>query len=60
MLQPSEFIQNLVTGAGSLTADGRLLGAYGDGAVSYVDHLSPPNSPRLCGHRGSRPGSPTM
>ncbi|GAA2208959.1 SDR family oxidoreductase [Nonomuraea monospora] len=37
VLQPSGFMQNFLTGAGSFTADGRLLGAYGDGAVSYID-----------------------
>uniref|UniRef100_UPI003F4908F7 hypothetical protein n=1 Tax=Nonomuraea bangladeshensis TaxID=404385 RepID=UPI003F4908F7 len=37
VLQPSGFMQNFVTGAGSFAADGRLPGAYGDGAVSYVD-----------------------
>jgi NAD(P)H dehydrogenase (quinone) len=37
ILQPSGFMQNFVTGAGAFTADGRLVGAYGDAGVSYVD-----------------------
>ncbi|WP_431899963.1 SDR family oxidoreductase [Nonomuraea sp. bgisy101] len=37
ILQPSGFMQNFVTGAGTFTADGKLIGAYGDAGVSYVD-----------------------
>lgn len=37
VLRPSGFMQNFVTGSGSFTADGDLLGAYGDARVSYVD-----------------------
>jgi NAD(P)H dehydrogenase (quinone) len=37
VLRPSGFMQNFVTGAGSFTEDGDLLGAYGDARVSYVD-----------------------
>jgi NAD(P)H dehydrogenase (quinone) len=37
VLRPSGFMQNFVTGTGSFTDDGDLLGAYGDGRVSYVD-----------------------
>lgn len=36
-LRPSGYMQNFVTGAGAFTADGDLLGAYGDARVSYVD-----------------------
>ncbi|MCM3922137.1 NmrA family NAD(P)-binding protein [Frankia sp. AiPs1] len=37
ILQPNGFMQNFITGQGSFTADGNLVGAYGDGAVSYID-----------------------
>ena len=37
ILQPSGFMQNFITGAGAFTADGDLIGAYGDARVSYVD-----------------------
>lgn len=37
VLQPSGFMQNFVTGAGSFNADGNLVGSYGDAAVSYID-----------------------
>ncbi|WP_027929065.1 SDR family oxidoreductase [Amycolatopsis thermoflava] len=37
VLQPSGFMQNFLTGAGSFTEDGDLIGAYGDARVSYVD-----------------------
>jgi len=37
MLQPSGFMQNFVTGAGSFTDDGHLIGAYGNARVSYID-----------------------
>jgi NAD(P)H dehydrogenase (quinone) len=37
VLQPSGFMQNFITGAGSLTVDGRLIDGYGGGAVSYID-----------------------
>ena len=30
-------MQNFLTGAGSFTADGDLIGAYGDARVSYID-----------------------
>src|SRR5262249_23665059 len=37
LLQPSGFMQNFITGAGSFTADGNLVGAYGEAPVSYID-----------------------
>jgi NAD(P)H dehydrogenase (quinone) len=37
MLQPSGFMQNFLTGAGSFTIDGKLVDGYGGGAVSYID-----------------------
>ncbi len=37
ILQPNGFMQNFITGQGSFTADGNLVGAYGDAAVSYID-----------------------
>ncbi len=37
VLQPSGFMQNFLTGAGSFMIDGKLIDAYGGGAVSYVD-----------------------
>ncbi|HKS50178.1 MAG TPA: SDR family oxidoreductase [Amycolatopsis sp.] len=37
VLQPSGFMQNFVSGTGSFTEDGNLIGAYGDARVSYVD-----------------------
>lgn len=37
ILQPSGFMQNFRTGAGAFTAGGDLLGAYGQGRVSYID-----------------------
>jgi uncharacterized protein YbjT (DUF2867 family) len=37
ILQPSGFMQNFLTGTGAFTADGDLIGAYGDARVSYVD-----------------------
>ncbi|MQY04709.1 SDR family oxidoreductase [Actinomadura macrotermitis] len=37
LLQPSGFMQNFVTGAGSFSADGDLVGSYGDARVSYID-----------------------
>jgi NAD(P)H dehydrogenase (quinone) len=37
VLQPSGFMQNFLTGAGSLTLDGKLIDGYGGGAVSYID-----------------------
>jgi NAD(P)H dehydrogenase (quinone) len=37
VLQPSGFMQNFLTGVASFTAEGDLLGAYGDGHVSYID-----------------------
>lgn len=37
LLQPSGFMQNFITGAGAFTDDGKLVGAYGDSAVSYID-----------------------
>jgi uncharacterized protein YbjT (DUF2867 family) len=37
ILQPNGFMQNFLTGQGSFTADGNLVGAYGDAAVSYID-----------------------
>jgi uncharacterized protein YbjT (DUF2867 family) len=37
VLQPSGFMQNFLTGAGSFTVDGKLIDGYGGGAVSYID-----------------------
>jgi NAD(P)H dehydrogenase (quinone) len=37
VLQPSGFMQNFLTGTGSLTIDGKLIDGYGGGAVSYID-----------------------
>ena len=37
LLQPSGFMQNFLTGAGSFSAEGNLVGSYGDAAVSYID-----------------------
>jgi NAD(P)H dehydrogenase (quinone) len=37
ILQPSGFMQNFLTGAGSFSADGNLIGAYADAPVSYID-----------------------
>lgn len=37
ILQPSGFMQNFLTGAGSFTAGGNLIGSYGDAPVSYID-----------------------
>jgi NAD(P)H dehydrogenase (quinone) len=37
ILQPSGFMQNFITGVSGVTADGSLISAYGDGAVSYID-----------------------
>ncbi|EIV92069.1 SDR family oxidoreductase [Frankia sp. QA3] len=37
VLQPNGFMQNFVTGQGVFIADGNLVGAYGDAAVSYID-----------------------
>ncbi|MFJ1460364.1 NAD(P)H-binding protein [Nocardia sp. N2S4-5] len=37
ILRPSGFMQNFRTGAGSFSADGNLLGAYGQARVSYID-----------------------
>lgn len=37
ILQPSGFMQNFLTGAGSFTSDGNLIDAYGGAAVSYID-----------------------
>ncbi|WP_131737067.1 SDR family oxidoreductase [Actinomadura roseirufa] len=37
ILQPSGFMQNFITGAGTFTAEGGIAGAYGDAGVSYVD-----------------------
>jgi NAD(P)H dehydrogenase (quinone) len=37
VLQPSGFMQNFLTGAGSFAADGELIDGYGGGAVSYID-----------------------
>jgi NAD(P)H dehydrogenase (quinone) len=36
-LQPSGFMQNFLTGAGSFTTGGKLIDGYGGGAVSYID-----------------------
>lgn len=37
LLQPSGFMQNFLTGAGSFTTGGNLIGSYGDAPVSYID-----------------------
>jgi uncharacterized protein YbjT (DUF2867 family) len=37
LLRPSGYMQNFVRDAGAFTANGELLGAYGDARVSYVD-----------------------
>jgi len=37
ILQPSGFMQNFRTGAGSFTDDGDLIGVHGDSPVSYID-----------------------
>lgn len=37
VLRPSGFMQNFVTGGGTFTEGGHLLGVYGDARVSYVD-----------------------
>lgn len=37
ILRPSGFMQNFLTGAGSFSADGHLLGAYRQARVSYID-----------------------
>jgi NAD(P)H dehydrogenase (quinone) len=37
ILQPGGFMQNFLTGAGSVTSDGSLIDGYGGAAVSYVD-----------------------
>jgi NAD(P)H dehydrogenase (quinone) len=37
VLQPGGFMQNFITGAGALTDDGNLIGAYRDSRVSYID-----------------------
>lgn len=37
MLRPNGFMQNFVTGAGSFSADGDLIGHHTDAPVSYVD-----------------------
>lgn len=37
ILQPSGFMQNFMTGAGTFTGDGNLIGAYRDGRISYID-----------------------
>lgn len=37
ILQPSGFMQNFRTGAGAFTAEGNIIGAYGDAGVSYID-----------------------
>ncbi|GIJ58588.1 SDR family oxidoreductase [Virgisporangium aurantiacum] len=37
VLRPNGFMQNFVTGAGSFTADGDLIGHHTDAPVSYVD-----------------------
>jgi uncharacterized protein YbjT (DUF2867 family) len=37
VLRPSGFMQNFLTGAGSLTIDGRLIDGYGGGKVAYID-----------------------
>jgi NAD(P)H dehydrogenase (quinone) len=37
VLRPNGFMQNFLTGAGALTADGKLIDVYGGAAVAYVD-----------------------
>jgi uncharacterized protein YbjT (DUF2867 family) len=37
VLRPNGFMQNFLTGAGALTADGKLIDVYGGAAVTYVD-----------------------
>jgi NAD(P)H dehydrogenase (quinone) len=37
VLQPGGFMQNFLTGAGSVTGDGNLIDGYGGAAVSYID-----------------------
>jgi hypothetical protein len=37
VLQPGGFMQNFLTGAGSLTSDGKLIDPYDGAAVSYID-----------------------
>jgi NAD(P)H dehydrogenase (quinone) len=37
VLQPSGFMQNFLTGAGSFTISGKLVDGYGGAAVSYID-----------------------
>ncbi|REE96769.1 uncharacterized protein YbjT (DUF2867 family) [Thermomonospora umbrina] len=37
LLRPGGFMQNFLTGAGSFTSDGDLVGSYGDAPVSYID-----------------------
>jgi NAD(P)H dehydrogenase (quinone) len=37
VLQPSGFMQNFLTGAGSLTSDGKIIDPYAGAAVSYID-----------------------
>ncbi|MFF3573429.1 NAD(P)H-binding protein [Nocardia jiangxiensis] len=37
IVQPSGFMQNFLTGAGTFTDGGDLLGAYGSARVSYID-----------------------
>ncbi|WP_067682229.1 SDR family oxidoreductase [Nocardia miyunensis] len=37
IVQPSGFMQNFLTGAGTFTDGGDLLGAYGSAGVSYID-----------------------
>jgi uncharacterized protein YbjT (DUF2867 family) len=37
ILQPNGFMQNFTTGAGAFSDDGNLIGAYGQGRVSYID-----------------------
>ncbi|MFI9462908.1 SDR family oxidoreductase [Streptomyces xiamenensis] len=37
ILQPSAFLQNMVTGDGGMAAEGRIAGPYGAGRVAYID-----------------------
>lgn len=37
IVRPSGFMQNFLTGAGAFTSGGDLIGAYGQGRVSYID-----------------------
>jgi NAD(P)H dehydrogenase (quinone) len=37
VLRPNGFMQNFLTGAGALTADGKLIDVYAGAAVAYVD-----------------------